>query len=224
MRLLLVEDELEQIRRIKPQLERDGYVVEQAHDGESALFWAQEEQFNLIILDLGLPKLSGLEVLESLRAAGNLVPVIILTGRDTWQEKVDGLKAGADDYLTKPYHPEELLARIEATLRRHRGRADNNLSVSGVKLDTDLQEATNSAGERITLTAKEYRLLRYLMLNAGRFISKSELSEQVYEEEQLKDSNVIEVYINRLRQAFGKQQIQSKRGQGYCWVLEPQSN
>ena len=146
---------------------------------------------------------------------GMAVPVLILTARDAWHERVDGLKAGADDYLGKPFHGAELLARLEAILRRRAGRSDNTLKASGITLDIDCQQATGPDGQHHQLTGIEFRLLRYLMTNSSRILSKTELSEHVYEEEQLKDSNVIEVYINRLRQRFGHDFIETRRGQGY---------
>jgi DNA-binding response OmpR family regulator len=142
-------------------------------------------------------------------------PVLILTARDAWHERVDGLKAGADDYLGKPFHGPELLARLEAILRRRTGRPDNLLQAAGVTLDIDRQQATGPDGRHHQLTGIEFRLLRYLMANPERIVSKTELSEHVYEEEQIKDSNVIEVYVNRLRRLFGPDLIETRRGQGY---------
>lgn len=220
MRLLLVEDDTDLIDQLKPQLQKAGFAVEVARDGVDGEFLAQEESFDGIILDLGLPKRPGLEVLSNLRGAEVETPIVILTARDSWQEKVDGLKHGADDYLTKPFHFEELQARIEAVMRRNQGRADNTLVCQGVTLNIDTQQARNALGHNIALTGKEFRLLRYLITHAGKIISKSELSEHVYEEEMLKDSNVIEVYINRLRQYFGKDFIETKRGQGYVVQLD----
>ena len=223
MRLLLIEDDTELIDQLKPQLQKAGFAVEVARDGVDGEFLAQEESFDGIILDLGLPKRPGIEVLSNLRGAGIDTPIVILTARDSWQEKVDGLKHGADDYLTKPFHFEELQARIEAVMRRNQGRADNTLVCQGVSLNVDTQQAIDALGQSISLTGKEFRLLRYLITHAGKIISKSELSEHVYEEEMLKDSNVIEVYINRLRQYFGKDFIETKRGQGYI-VQRDKSN
>jgi len=215
MRLLLVEDDQTLVDYIKPRLRRAGFAVETASDGVDAEFLATEEAFDLIVLDLGLPKRSGLEVLSSLRERQILTPVLILTGRDSWQDKVEGLKRGADDYLTKPFHIEELLARLEAISRRQTGSADNQLNCAGITLDIGRQIAKRASGEAVELTAKEFRLLRYLMSNPDRVISKSELSEHIYEEERLKDSNVIEVYINRLRERFGRELIETHRGKGY---------
>lgn len=218
MRLLLVEDEETLVAELKPRLQRAGYAVEVAMDGEDAAFLGAEEPFDAVILDLGLPKRSGLEVLAEWRETGRDMPVLILTARDSWQERVDGLKAGADDYLGKPFHVEELLARLEALIRRQHGLASAQLSVAGLTLDSDRQQVCDASGQWQALTGIEFRLLRYLMLNAGKVLSKTELSEHVYEEEQLRDSNVIEVYINRLRQRFGRELIETRRGQGYCLV------
>lgn len=215
MKLLLVEDDDQLVACLKPALEAVGYAVEHADNGIDGQYLGEEEAFDIVILDLGLPGKPGLKVLEQWREQKLDMPVLILTARDEWHERVDGLKAGADDYLGKPFHTEELLARLEALVRRKFGHADNHLSHCGVILDVDKQAIRNVAGEEFPLTAIEYRLLHYLMLNPGRVISKTELSERVYEEEQLKDSNVIEVYINRLRQRLGKNFIETRRGQGY---------
>ncbi|MFC6671924.1 response regulator transcription factor [Marinobacterium aestuariivivens] len=218
MRLLLVEDDRALVDQLKPRLQKAGFAVEVAGDGEDAAFLGEEEDFDAVILDLGLPRRPGLDVLRGWRAAGLRMPVLILTARDAWHERVDGLKAGADDYLGKPFHVEELLARLEALIRRNHGQASPTLSAAGLTLDADRQQVQDRDGEWQTLTGIEFRLLRYLMLNAGRVLSKTELSEHVYEEEQLRDSNVIEVYINRLRQRFGRDLIETRRGQGYCLV------
>lgn len=215
MRLLLVEDDLNQVEILKPALSTAGYVVELAHDGEDASFLIREDSFDAIVLDLGLPLKPGLEVLAEMRMAGDETPVLVLTGRDTWQERVDGLKAGADDYLGKPFHVEELLARLDAVIRRQYGRSTQKIKHGDLELDPDRQLVIDSDGKEHQLTGIEFRLLRYLMMNGERVLSKSQLSEHVYEEEQIRDSNVIEVYINRLRQRFGKGLIETHRGQGY---------
>ena len=214
MKLLLVEDDLELVKRLKKALHNAGYAVEHADNGIDGEFLG-EEDFDIIILDLGLPDKTGLEVLTHWRNQGLTTPVLILTARDAWHEKVDGLKAGADDYLGKPFHIEELLARLEALVRRKFGNADNILTHQGVNLDTTRQTVTNAAGEIFELTAIEYRLLHYMMMNPQKIMSKTELSEHIYQEEQLKDTNVIEVYINRLRSYLGKSFIETRRGQGY---------
>ncbi len=214
MKLLLVEDDVELVDRLRPVLRQSGFVVEWADNGVDAEFLILEEDFDGVILDLGLPGKNGLDVLRSVREQGSQVPVLILTARDGWQERVDGLKAGADDYLGKPFHSEELLARLEAILRRRHGLSSNRIEHRGLVLDLDRQQAI-FGGREVPLTGIEFRLLRYLMLNPDKILSKTELSEHVYEEEQLKDSNVIEVYVNRLRKRFGKSVIDTFRGQGY---------
>ena len=215
MRLLLVEDDAQLVASLKPELKKAGYAVECSDNGVDAEFLATEEAFDGIILDLGLPQKSGLEVLKSWRQSKLDTPVLILTARDSWQERVDGLKAGADDYVGKPFHFEELLARLEAILRRRFGQADNALVYHQLALDVDRQLVVDGEGKITQLTAIEFRLLRYLMTHPGKILSKSTLSEHIYEEEQLRDSNVIEVYINRLRHYFGKDFIKTYRGQGY---------
>lgn len=215
MRLLLVEDDAGLVSDLRPVLKRAGYAVEVSGDGDDAAFLGREETFDAVILDLGLPGRSGLDVLREWRAVGVSTPVLILTARDAWHERVEGLKAGADDYLGKPFHGAELLARLEAILRRGAGRPDNMLSAGGVSLDIDSQCAVGPDGEAHELTGIEFRLLRYLMTHPDRILSKTELSEHVYEEERITDSNVIEVYINRLRRRFGKDFIETRRRQGY---------
>jgi DNA-binding response OmpR family regulator len=215
LRILLVEDDEELAAELRAALRGAGYAVESAGDGIDGEHWGAEEDFDAVILDLGLPGRPGLDVLRRWRRSGRTMPVLILTARDAWHERVDGLKAGADDYLGKPFHTGELLARLEAIVRRHTGRADNTLRCAGVTLDTERREAVGPGGERVSLTGIEFRLLRYLMLKPDRVLSKTELSEHIYEEEELKDSNVIEVYVNRLRRYFGKDFIETRRGQGY---------
>jgi two-component system OmpR family response regulator len=215
LRLLLAEDDVALVEYLQPMLKRSDFVVEWVDNGVDAEFLALEESFDGIILDLGLPQKSGLEVLKSWRAKKLDTPVLILTARDSWQDRVDGLKAGADDYLGKPFHFEELTARLEAILRRRFGHSDNHLEYGGVVLDIDNQTVTSAQDVKTQLTAIEFRLLRYMMLNPHKIISKTELSEHIYEEEQLRDSNVIEVYINRLRALLGKSWIKTYRGQGY---------
>lgn len=215
MKLLLAEDDVKLAEYLVRNLKASGYVVEWADNGVDAEFLAIEEDFDCIILDLGLPQKPGLEVLRSWRVQKLETPVLILTARDSWQERVDGLRAGADDYLGKPFKIEELLARLEAILRRRFGRADNSLRLDDIELDIDTRTVTMGDGGSTRLTAIEFRLLRYLMLNPDKILSKTELSEHVYEEEQIKDSNVIEVYVNHLRSILGKDRITTHRGQGY---------
>lgn len=215
MRLLLVEDDGQLAEQLRPALQKAGYVVEWTDNGIDGEFLALEESFDGIILDLGLPQKPGIEVLSEWRRRRLDTPVLILTARDSWQERVDGLRAGADDYVGKPFHLPELLARLEAILRRRFGQVDNRLVYRDLILDLDTQAVTDAEGRQIHLTAIEFRLLRYLMSHPGKILSKTLLSEHVYEEEDIRDSNVIEVYVNRLRSHFGKSFIKTHRGQGY---------
>jgi DNA-binding response OmpR family regulator len=216
VRLLLIEDDPDLSRSLKVDLEHAGYAVDIAMDGEQGEFLGMTESYDIIILDLGLPKLSGLEVLRLWRQNNNSVPVIVLTARDAWHEKVDGFKAGADDYLGKPFHIQELLARIQALLKRLHGMNKLGLSTNGVELNEERQTLLID-GQQLELTAVEFRLLRYLMLNSGKILSKSQLSEHIYDYDSERDSNVIEVYINRLRGKLGKDLITTRRGQGYVF-------
>jgi len=216
VRLLLIEDDPDLSRSLKVDLEHAGYAVDIAMDGEQGEFLGMTESYDIIILDLGLPKLSGLEVLRLWRQNNNSVPVIVLTARDAWHEKVDGFKAGADDYLGKPFHIQELLARIQALLKRLHGQNKLGLSINGVELNEERQTLLID-GQQLELTAVEFRLLRYLMLNPGKVLSKSQLSEHIYDYDSDRDSNVIEFYINRLRGKLGKNLITTRRGQGYVF-------
>lgn len=217
MRLLLIEDDPDLSRTLKIDLERAGFAVDTATDGKTGEFLGSTENFDIVILDLGLPLLSGLEVLSQWRLTNNQVPVIILTARDAWHEKVDGFKAGADDYLGKPFHFEELLARIQSLLKRLHGQRQPLLKNNGIVLDEELQLIELEKGNRIELTAVEFRLLRYFMLNPGKVLSRSKIYEHIYRNDDEKDSNIIEVYVNRLRQKIGKNCITTRRGQGYVF-------
>lgn len=218
MRLLLVEDTVALADQLLPLLRDHGYAVDWLADGRDALVRAHDDDFDLVILDLGLPGLDGLEVLRRWREQGLSMPVLILTARDSWAERVDGLRAGADDYLTKPFHPEELLLRVQAVLRRSHGSANQSrLRACGVELDEERQSAWLDQRE-IELTGAEFRMLRYFMLNPGRLLSKIALSEHLYDGESERDSNVVEVHINRLRRKLGGQVIQTRRGQGYSFT------
>jgi DNA-binding response OmpR family regulator len=218
MRLLLVEDTVALADQLLPLLRDHGYAVDWLADGRDALVRAHDDDFDLVILDLGLPGLDGLEVLRRWREQGLSMPVLILTARDSWAERVDGLRAGADDYLTKPFHPEELLLRVQAVLRRSHGSANQSrLRACGVELDEERQSAWLDQRE-IELTGAEFRMLRYFMLNPGRLLSKIALSEHLYDGESERDSNVVEVHINRLRRKLGGQVIQTRRGQGYLFT------
>jgi len=218
MRLLLVEDTVALADQLLPLLRDHGYAVDWLADGRDALVRAHDDDFDLVILDLGLPGLDGLEVLRRWREQGLSMPVLILTARDSWAERVDGLRAGADDYLTKPFHPEELLLRVQAVLRRSHGSANQSrLRACGVELDEERQSAWLDQQE-IELTGAEFRMLRYFMLNPGRLLSKIALSEHLYDGESERDSNVVEVHINRLRRKLGGRVIQTRRGQGYLFT------
>ncbi len=223
MRLLLVEDEPSLREQLSNRLRQDGYAVDTAIDGEEGLFYANEYPIDLAIIDLGLPKLSGIEVIQRMRKEGNSVPVLILTARNRWQDKVEGLESGADDYLAKPFHYEELAARVQALIRRSAGKADPIICVGTVSLNSVTQDVTLD-GERLELTAYEYRLLHYLMLNAGKVISKMELTDHLYEEDTDRDSNVIEVFIRRLRKKLDPDEtlepIETLRGRGYRYVID----
>ena len=216
MRILVVEDNIELIRQIKSTLEHALYVVDEAYDGEEGLFKGQTEHYDAIVLDLGLPKLDGLDVLEKWRAANNEVPVLILTSRHTWREKVAGLRAGADDYLAKPFEFEELLARIEALIRRATGHANPIMKCESERVVMDTTSArVTMDGNLVELTALEYRTLEYLMQHMGQVVSKTELTEHIYDQDFDRDSNVIEVLINRLRGKLYPDMIKTRRGLGY---------
>ena len=218
MRLLIVEDELSLQEQLASSLREQDYVVDVASDGEEGLYFAQEYPIDLAIVDLGLPKLDGVELIKRLREANKSYPILILTARNRWQEKVQGLEAGADDYLTKPFHPEELAARIKVLLRRSVGLADNSLECGPVKIDTSSKQVLLS-DEPITITAYEYRLLSYLMMHTGKVLSKRELVDHIYEEDDDRDSNTIEVFIRRLRKKLDPDNslkpIETQRGRGY---------
>ncbi|MCU7915934.1 MAG: response regulator transcription factor [Candidatus Thiodiazotropha sp. (ex Gloverina cf. vestifex)] len=218
MRLLLVEDDPLLSRSLKTDLEQHGYAVDLAENGRDGEFMGNEISYDLIVLDLGLPEKPGLEVLGQWRSSGNRTPVIILTARDAWHEKVAGFKAGADDYLGKPFHVEELIARLQALVRRSHEVVGQMLESGGLKLDEGLQQVIIPSGESFDLTGTEFRLLRYFMLNKGKILSKTRLTEHVYEQDFDRDSNLIEVYIRRLREKLGKGAIETRRGQGYLYV------
>ncbi len=217
MRLLLVEDDPQLAEQLRGELRRAGYAVDWADNGIDGEFQGSEEPYDAAILDLGLPGRPGLEVLRNWRAAGSRLPVIVLTARDAWHERVDGLKAGADDCLGKPFHFEELHARLDALLRRSQQRASDLLEVAGITLDEEQQCVRLADGTTQALTGTEFRLLRYFMVNAGKILSKSRLTEHVYEGDSDPDSNVLETYVRRLRQKLGKECIETRRGQGYLF-------
>lgn len=217
MRLLVIEDDPTLSQSLTADLESAGYAVDTALDGEQGEFLGATENYDAVILDLGLPKLSGLEVLQRWRAAEISVPVIVLTARDAWHEKVDGFKAGADDYLGKPFHVAELLARLQALLKRSKQHNQVALSFAGLTLNETEQSLVVQSGQSISLTAIEFRLLRYFMLHPGKVLSKAHLGEHIYANDGDPDSNVIEVYVNRLRKLVGTELIQTRRGQGYVF-------
>ncbi|MCP4044083.1 MAG: response regulator transcription factor [Gammaproteobacteria bacterium] len=218
MRLLLVEDDAVLAEHLATDLARAGFAVDHSDNGVDGEFMGDEEPYDVVILDLGLPKRPGLEVLRSWRGRGNRVPVIILTARDAWHERVDGFKAGADDYLGKPFHVEELIARVQALIHRAHDRPGRILESGELALDEDRQQVTRQNGETFILTGTEFRLLRYFMLHPGQVLSKTRLTEHVYDQDFDRDSNVIEVYVRRLRDRLGKDRILTRRGQGYIFV------
>lgn len=220
MRLLLVEDDIELSHRLKQSLSKAGYAVDISDNGIDAQHLGKEESYDLVVLDLGLPEKPGLEVLRAWREEGMAVPVLVLTARDAWHERVDGFQAGADDYLGKPFHQEELLERIKALLRRQIGRPAQDQRVAGFRLDEERQLLQSNNGSELALTGTEFRLLRYFMAHPGKLLSKTRLTEHVYAYDNDRDSNVIEVYVNRLRRKIGKEFIKTRRGQGYVFDEE----
>ncbi|NND65903.1 MAG: response regulator transcription factor [Gammaproteobacteria bacterium] len=218
MRLLIVEDEAVLRDNLAQALESAGYVVDKASDGREGLYKAKEYPIDLAIVDLGLPELSGMKLIEQLREDGFAYPILILTARDYWQDKVDGLDAGADDYVTKPFHTDEVIARITALLRRSAGFSQNDLTVGPVTLDLRAQTVTMNE-QLVDLTGFEYRLLETLMLNTNKVMSKSALIEAIYAEDTDPDSNVLEVLIARLRSKLDPDKqlnlIETLRGRGY---------
>ena len=214
MRILLAEDEVVLCDQIKKLLTVEGRIVDVVHDGQEACFLGATEPYDMIILDIGLPVRDGISILKEWRSTGVTIPVLILTARDGWSDRVDGLDAGADDYLTKPFHLPELAARVRATLRRISGRVNPLFERDGVVFDTRHGRATVE-GVPVDLTSQEVAVLSYLIHNAGRLISRTELSEHIYEYDGDRDSNTIAVFINRLRKKLGPELIQTMRGRGY---------
>ena len=214
MRILLVEDDPDLSRQLKQALADAGYAVDHAADGEEAHYLGDAEPYDAIVLDLGLPKMDGATVLERWRRDHIATPVLILTARGAWSDKVAGFDAGADDYLTKPFHTEELLARLRALLRRSAGHASPNLECGALRLDPRAARASID-GEPLRLTSLEYRLLHYLMMHQGRVISRTELVEHLYDQDFDRDSNTIEVFVGRLRKKLPGDLIQTVRGLGY---------
>ncbi len=218
MRLLLVEDDAELSQSLKKSLEQAGFAIDTADNGVDGEFMGKTEPYDLIILDLGLPQRSGLEVLKNWRRAGLAMLVLILTARDEWHERVEGFKTGADDYLGKPFHVEEVIARVNALIHRSKQQQSGSIIKTGdLILDEEYQTVSDGKKLKLELTGTEFRLLRYFMLHPGKIISKTTITEHVYDYDSDKDSNVIEVYVNKLRQKLGKQRIETRWGQGYIF-------
>jgi two-component system OmpR family response regulator len=214
MRILLAEDNKDLARTLKLALQDAGYVVDHADDGEEAHFLGETEPYDCIILDLGLPVMDGVTILEKWRKEGKKTPVLILTARGGWSDKVTGFDAGADDYLTKPFHTEDLLARLRALVRRAAGHVQPLLLCGGVRLDPRAARASVN-GEPLRLTSLEYRLLHYMIMHQDRVISRTELVEHLYDQDFDRDSNTIEVFMGRLRKKIGSDRVETVRGLGY---------
>jgi two-component system response regulator PhoP len=223
MRILLVEDEVELREPLVSRLKAEGYTVDPAADGKEGLFLGREYAIDLGIVDIGLPKLSGIDLIRALRKEEKSFPILILTARGNWQDKVEGLEAGADDYLVKPFHIEELLARVNALLRRSAGWSQPVLNCGPVVLDTRTQ-AVRLNDQPVDLTAYEYKVLEYMMLHAGEVVSKTDLTEHIYDQDWDRDSNVIEVFVRRLRKKLDPDEtykpIETLRGRGYRFSLQ----
>ncbi len=222
MKALIVEDDADLRRQLCNLLEQRGYTIEQTGNGREALYLGQEYEYDIAVVDIGLPEMSGLDLIRQWREEGHTMPVLVLTARGDWQDKVEGLEAGADDYLAKPFHTEELLARLNALVRRASGHASPILRYGPLELDTAARVVSLN-GTEVRLTSYEYRTLEYLMLNAGKTISKAELTEHLYHQDYDRDSNVLEVFIRRLRQKLDPDQslqpITTVRGLGYRFAL-----
>ncbi len=222
MRVLLVEDEAPLRETLAARLKRDGFAVDSAGDGEEGLYLGREVPFDVAVIDLGLPRMSGLELVQKLRGEGKKYPILILTARSSWQDKVEGLKNGADDYLVKPFHVEELLARLNALVRRASGWTRPVLECGPISLDTTAQAVTVN-DQTVDLTSYEYKVLEYLMLHAGELVSKGDLTEHIYQQDFDRDSNVLEVFIGRLRRKLDPDNslkpIETVRGRGYRFAI-----
>ena len=214
MRILVVEDDTNLNRQIKDALTEGGYAVDVAFDGEEGHFLGDTEPYDAVVLDIGLPQMDGLSVLEEWRRAGKAMPVLLLTARDRWSDKVQGIDAGADDYVAKPFHMEELLARLRALVRRAAGHSSNEITAGPVRLDVKAGKVTVD-GQAIKLTSHELRLLSYLMHHKGEVVSRTELPEHLYDQDFDRDSNTIEVFVGRLRKKLPEEVIHTVRGLGY---------
>lgn len=214
MRILVVEDDVNLNRQLTEALKENGYVVDQAFDGEEGHYLGEGEPYDAVILDIGLPEMDGITVLEKWRAASRTMPVLILTARDRWSDKVAGIDAGADDYVAKPFHVEEVLARIRALIRRAAGHASSEIACGPVRLDTKTSKVTVN-GAQMKLTSHEFRLLSYLMHHMGEVVSRTALVEHMYDQDFDRDSNTIEVFVGRLRKKMGLDLIETVRGLGY---------
>jgi two-component system, OmpR family, response regulator len=219
VRALVVEDDPDLNRQLVAALTEAGFAVDKAMDGEEAYFLGETEPYDIVVLDIGLPKMDGISILEQWRRADKKMPVIILTARDRWSDKVAGMDAGADDYLAKPFHMEELLARVRAQVRRATGHAKSEIECGLLRLDTTTARVTYD-GQTIKLTSHEYRLLAYMMHHNGRVVSRTELVEHLYEQDFDRDSNTIEVFIGRLRKKIPGDLIKTVRGLGYRLTQE----
>lgn len=219
MRILVVEDDPNLNKQVKNALEDNGYSVDIALDGEEGHFLGDTEPYDAVILDLGLPKIDGLTVLENWRKENKKFPVLILTARDRWSEKVNGFDAGADDYVTKPFQMEELLARLRALIRRSAGHATSDIECGPLKIDTKLNKVFIN-GTKLKLTSHEYKIIEYFLHHQDKVISRTELTEHIYDQDFDRDSNTIEVFIGRLRKKIGNNMIKTERGYGYRLSLD----
>jgi two-component system response regulator PhoP len=224
MRVLVVEDEDPLRKQLTERLKEEGYAVDTAADGEEGLYLGREFPVDVAVIDLGLPGISGIELIQTLRSEGKKFPILILTARSRWQDKVEGLEAGGDDYLVKPFHVEELMARLKALVRRAAGWAQSVITCGPVSLNQSTQEVTVNS-QQLELTAFEYKVLEYLMLHSGQVVSKAELTEHIYDQDYDRDSNVIEVFVGRLRKKIDPDDalkpIETLRGRGYRFALKP---
>ena len=219
MRILLIEDDPVLLNQVKNSLEDNGYSVDSALDGEEGHYLGDTEPYDAVVLDLGLPKIDGITVLEKWRKENKKYPVLILTARDRWSEKVAGFDAGADDYLTKPFQMEELLARLRALIRRSAGHASSDIECGPLKIDTKANKVFMN-GTKLKLTSHEYKIIEYFLHHQDKVISRTELTEHIYDQDFDRDSNTIEVFIGRLRKKLGKNLIKTERGSGYRLSLD----